>query len=67
VQCFSLEHLGCSGDSAVELGHEESADGSAGAAELNAGMTGSAENFHYILMSGTEDSVVHCRGVVSCC
>jgi hypothetical protein len=57
----------CSGDSAVELGHGESADESAGAAELNARMTGSAENFHYILLSGTEDSMVHCSGDVHCC
>jgi hypothetical protein len=56
----------CSGDSAAELEHGESADESAGAAELNVGTTGSAVNFHYILLSGTEDSVVHCNGDVHC-
>jgi hypothetical protein len=56
----------CSGDFAAELEHEESADESAGAAELNVG-TGSTENFHYILLSETEDSVVHCSGDVHCC
>jgi hypothetical protein len=38
-------HLGhCSSDSAAEFGHGESTDGSAGAAELNDRMTGSAKN-----------------------
>jgi hypothetical protein len=51
VRCFSLVHLRHgSGDSAAELEHGESADESAGAAELNVGMTGSAEYFHYILL-----------------
>jgi hypothetical protein len=68
VRCFSLVHLRhCSGDSVAELGHRESADGGAGAVERNDGMTGSVENFHYILLSGTEDSVVHCSGDVHCC
>jgi hypothetical protein len=68
VRCFSLVHLGhCSGDFVAELGHGKSGDGSARAVELNAGMTGSAKNFHYILLSGTEDSVVHCSGDVHCC
>jgi hypothetical protein len=68
VRCFSLVHLRhCSGDSAAELEHEESAGKSAGAAELNVGMTGSAENFHHVLLSETEDSVVHYSGDVYCC
>jgi hypothetical protein len=49
------------------LNWRESADESAGAAELNVGTTGSAENFHYILLSETEDFVVHCSGDVHCC
>jgi hypothetical protein len=64
----SLVHLRhCLGDSAAELEHRESADESTGAAELNVGTTGSAENFHYILLSETEDSVVHYSGDVHCC
>jgi hypothetical protein len=56
----------CSGDSATELEHGESTDESAGAVELNVGMTGSAENVHSVPLSETEDSVVHCSGDVHC-
>jgi hypothetical protein len=68
VRYFSLVHLRhCSGDSAAELEHGESADESVRAAELIVGTTGSAENFHPVLLSETEDSVVHCSGDVHCC